>query len=186
MLLLLHLPLLVPHLLVHHKESHKENLFLMNGVHLSQMNLENASYMENRTPGTIMDLGRLTLFLTQVSLPKTPLQQLPLLQSLLVLHLLVPLPLIPFLLPLLLQKLSGSQLHSRTTKVLLVLLQLRLLKTKQTKFTEFRQTYTIMQQQLKECPVILASSELKNDSLPYSAPEVARIQTIVLVVMHVN
>ena len=69
---------------------------------------------------------------------------------------------------------------------MMVLLQLRLLRAKQTKFIEFRQTYPIVQRQSKECPVILGSSELKNDSLPYSAPEVARIQTIVLVVMYVN
>ena len=124
-----------------------------------------------------MDLGRLTLFLTRVSLPKTLLQQLPSLQLLLVLYLLVPLPLMPFLLlsrkpleqllllPLLLQMLSGFKLQLRTTKVLLVLLQLRLLETKQTKCTKVKQTYTTMQHQLKECLVTLANLELRNDSL---------------------
>ena len=81
----------------------KRNLSHMYGVHPLQMNLENASYMENRKPGTIMDLGSLMLFLTQVSLLKTPLQQLPLLQPLLVLHLVVSLPSMP--LPLLDMKL---------------------------------------------------------------------------------
>ena len=86
-------------------------------------------------------------------------------QPLIVRHLLIQLPSLPFpllnrkllvqllLLPLLLQKVSSSQLQSRITKVLLVLLQLRLFKTMQTKFTEFKQTYTIMQCQLEECLV---------------------------------
>ena len=46
-------------------------------------------------------------------------------------------------------------------------------QTKQTEFTEFKQTYTIMQHQLKECLVTFTNLELRNDSLPYSAPEVA-------------
>ena len=153
----------------------------MYDVHSLQIDLENASYMENRTSGTIMNLGSLMLFLTWISLPKTPLQQLPLLQLFLVLHLLVQLPSMPFplldrnlleqllLLPLLLKKLSSSQLQLRTTDVLLVLLQLRLLKTKQTKFTEFKQTYTIMQHKLKEDLVTLAKLELRNDSPHYCA-----------------
>ena len=78
------------------------------------------------------------------------------------------------LLPLLLQKLAGSQLQLRTMEVVLVLLQLRLLKTKQTKFTEFKQTYKTMQHQSKACLVPLANLELKNNSLPYTAPEVTR------------
>ena len=59
----------------------EERLPLMNGVHHLQRNLENALYMENLTPGITIGLGRLTLLLTQVSLMKTPLQQLSLIQA---------------------------------------------------------------------------------------------------------
>ena len=66
---------------------------------------------------------------------------------------------------------------------MMLMLHLRLLRTKQTKFIGFRQIYPIVQQQLKEYLVISGSSELKKNSLSYSAPEMACIQTIVLVAM---
>ena len=78
-----------------------------------------------------------------------------------------------------LQTTIGEKIHDGTPPT-------EIPRAKQTNFIEFRQTYPIAQRQSKECSVILGSLELKNDSLPSSVPEVAIIQTIVLVVMHVN
>ena len=53
-------------------------------------------------------------------------------------------------------------------------------------FFKFRQIYPIMKQILKECTIIFARFELKNNLLFYSALEVAHIPTIVLVVIYVK